>query len=74
MEVVNKKLRTKYGWAEKGVAITLDTKLTKKKHLEILLHEGLHMLNWDMSEEKVCADSRKLANLLWKERYRRVEQ
>lgn len=73
MEVVNKKLRTKYGWAEKGVAITLDTQLTKKKHLEILLHEGLHMLNWDMSEEKVTADSRKLANLLWKERYRRVE-
>lgn len=54
--------------------ITLDTTLKGKKHLEILLHEAMHVLNPSFEEEQVEFQSIALTNLLWKELYRRIEK
>lgn len=53
--------------------IQLDLSLKGKKHLEILLHEMIHMICPFFTEEKVEEDSIYYANILWKENYRRVE-
>lgn len=54
-------------------SIELDIRLKGKKHLEILTHEALHLLDKDMSEEEVERVSITLTNLLWKCGYRRVD-
>lgn len=59
-------------WTE-GQHIEIDSRLQGKAHLEIMLHEMLHVLNPKWSELKVIHQSRKMAEVLWEQRYRRVE-
>jgi len=54
-------------------SIELDTRLKGKKHLEILVHESLHIIHPEMTENEVEIKSITLTNLLWKEGYRRVD-
>ena len=54
-------------------SIELDTRLKGKKHLEILLHESLHILHPQMTEDEVEIKSIALTGVLWKEGYRRVD-
>lgn len=64
-----------YGQAHLGEnAIEIDSRLKGKLHLEILIHEILHIQNPSWEEEEVVKKSKQLCNLLWKEKYRRVEQ
>ncbi|MFY7937713.1 MAG: hypothetical protein ACOVOQ_10055, partial [Flavobacterium sp.] len=53
--------------------VELDATLKGKKHLEILLHECLHLLYPDDSEEEIVQKSVSLTNTLWHEKYRRVD-
>lgn len=53
--------------------IEIDTRLRKKKYLEILLHEKLHLLNPEWSETKILKHSKELATFLWDNHYRWVE-
>ena len=76
MQVVTKKLGREKLWGQAhtdDMIIELDPRLNKKKHLEILLHEALHLLNWDWSETKVIKHSKKLTNVLWKQGYRKCD-
>lgn len=41
-----------------------------KRSLELLIHEALHAINFDMTEEKVDAAATDVARLLWKVGYR----
>lgn len=50
--------------------IRVDTKLRGRKELETLIHEGLHGLDPDMSEDRVLNTGRQLAALLWRWGYR----
>ena len=53
--------------------IELDERLKGKKHLEILTHEALHIFLPEATEEEIVRLSVGLTEVLWKERYRRID-
>jgi hypothetical protein len=64
-----------WGWADiDRNTIELDTRLKGKHHLEILIHEIMHIQNPDWNEDKVIEHSKKMCEVLWKENYRRIEE
>ena len=76
IKLVHKKLGREraYGQADTGTGIIeVDPRLKGRQALEILIHESYHILNPEASETKVSRDAKKLANILWKENYRKVD-
>lgn len=53
--------------------IEIDSRLRGKKQMRILIHEIFHIQNPDWSESKVDKHSTDLANLLWREHYRKTD-
>lgn len=77
MKVVYRKLGKEKAWGQAHVdtnTIEIDPRLRGRKKMEILIHEALHILNPEMSETKVLEQGRKIANLLWKQHFRQVDQ
>jgi len=70
--IVYKKLKTKWGWC-KDKHLELDIRLKGKKHLEILIHECLHHVFYEKSEEEIEKKAIILTNTLWHEGYRRPD-
>jgi len=78
-----KKIKVKYrklgkqkvwGLADLGdYTIEVDSTLKNKKLLEIIIHESLHILHPELSEEEIVNNSVILTNTLWHEKYRKVE-
>lgn len=62
-----------WGMAHSEGVIEIDERLKGRKHLEILLHECLHILYPLDSESDIVRNSVILMRTLWKEGYRRVE-
>ena len=62
-----------WGLADSEGIIYLDSRLKGKKHLEILIHETLHLLYPEDSEELIIEKSIILTQLIWSQRYRRIE-
>jgi hypothetical protein len=62
-----------WGFAHSDELIELDNRLKGKKHLEILIHECLHILYPEAEEEEIVKKSVLLCNTLWYEKYRRVD-
>lgn len=54
--------------------IDIDPSLGGQTHLDIALHEGLHCLFPDLSEESVNSAGNVLADLLWRLGYRRTSE
>lgn len=76
MIVINKKLGREKARGQAHCddnIIEIDSRLKRKEHLEILIHEALHLLNSSWSETKIILHSKKLATVIWKEKYRRAE-
>lgn len=75
IKIIYKKLGREqaHGIAESDGNIYLDSRLKGKKHLEICLHEVLHLLNPNDSELAIIKKSITLTKVLWKEGYRRVD-
>ena len=76
IKVLTKKLGKSKVWGQADYGdytIEIDPRLKGKKHLEILIHEALHLLNPTFEEDEVVDQSIALTNLLWKQMYRRVE-
>jgi len=75
IKVVTRKLGRERAWGQtdghSGI-IEIDPRLKSKKHLEIVIHEALHVLFPDLSETQVLTKSKKLTAVLWGEHYRRV--
>lgn len=72
-KVEYKRLRTAWGYAYiKENKIELYKDLKGKKHLEILVHEKLHLLFPDMDENAVIRISKDITQLLWSQNYRRI--
>jgi len=71
-KVIYKRLRKVWGWSdhEKNI-IELSDQLKGKKHLEILVHEHLHILIIPYDEAHIKEMAKKIANLLWEQNYRR---
>jgi hypothetical protein len=63
-----------WGLADSQGIIYLDSRLKGKKHLEILIHETLHLLYPEDSEDEIVEKSIVLTNIIWKQRYRRLEE
>ena len=62
-----------HGIAESDGIIYLDPRLKGKKHLEICVHECLHLLYPNDTELAIIKKSITLTKVLWKEGYRRVD-
>lgn len=72
-KVVYKKLRTHWGYAHiHENKIELYHKLKGKKHLEILLHEKLHIIFPDLDESAIKRISKDMCGFLWDQGYRLV--
>jgi len=54
--------------------IEVDPRQTSKRRLNIVIHEGIHILDPNLPELKVRAYANRLAHLLWKDRWRRLEK
>ena len=63
-----------YGIASSDGIIEIDSRLKSKKHLEVLIHELLHLLNPKDTEDMVIKKSVTLTKILWQEGYRRIDQ
>jgi hypothetical protein len=63
-----------YGIASSDGVIELDSRLKSKKHLEVLIHEVMHLLQPEDDEEEIIRKSIILTKILWKENYRRIDQ
>lgn len=53
--------------------IELDKNLKGRKHLEILIHESLHILYPERDEAFIEVEAAKLTRILWEENYRRID-
>ena len=76
IKVIYKKLgRYKvYGLANCGYnEIEIDIRIKSKKHLELLIHESMHILFPEAEEEEVESKAIILTNTIWGEQYRRVD-
>jgi len=62
-----------WGMAE-GHTIWLDKRLRGRRRLEITLHELVHLLYPEETEENVDAAGKLLSKVLWKEGWRKVEE
>jgi hypothetical protein len=68
-----KRLRKYWGWAYINEdKIDLYHKLKGKKHLEIILHEKLHLIFPDHDEKAIKRISKDICNLLWLDGYRKL--
>lgn len=63
-----------YGVASSDGIIEIDSRLKSKKHLEVLIHEVMHLLQPEDSEDEIIEKSITLTKILWKENYRRIDQ
>lgn len=71
-KVLYKKLRKVWGYAYIDEnKIELYHNLKGKKHLEILIHEKLHIMFPDLEEQAIKRHSRDLCNVLWNDGYRK---
>ena len=62
-----------WGVAHSDGLIEIEERLKGKKHLEIVVHECLHLLFPQAEEDEIVKKSVTLTKILWKENYRRVE-
>jgi hypothetical protein len=76
IKVKYKKLGKEKAWglADSDGTVYIDPRLKGKKALEILIHECIHILWENDSEEEVIKKSVALCNTLWNQRYRRIEE
>lgn len=72
--IIYKKLRKVWGYAVIDTnTIEISDRARGKKHLELVLHEMIHLLWNDETEEEVERKSILMTNTLWHEKYRRVD-
>jgi hypothetical protein len=57
-----------------GKEILIDSRLKDRDLLEVLLHEMLHAVDWQQSEEAIATQARDISKVLWKLGYRRSDE
>ena len=81
MKKINKIIHRKLGkeqangqaFTDTGV-IEIDERLRGLEHLDVLVHESLHILNPKWGEIKVQGHATELARVLWEQGYRRISE
>jgi hypothetical protein len=61
------------GWQHADGKVLIHDKLSPQRRLEVEIHEALHCLYPDLSEESVTDGARDLRRLLWMLGYRRAD-
>ena len=54
--------------------IEVDPRLTEERRMCVMVHEALHLSDWEIPEEKVTEMAEFIAPILWRHGYRRVIQ
>lgn len=54
--------------------IEIDPRVSEDRRMVVLVHEALHLADWDMPEEKVTKLAEFVGPVLWKHGYRRIMQ
>lgn len=73
-KVIYKNLKKAWGYADFNTQeVHIDQKAKGKKHMEIIIHECLHLMWPDESEDAIVKKSIMITNTLWYENYRRVD-
>ena len=54
--------------------IEIDPNITERERLRVTVHEACHLADWKASERKVDRVSRKIADVLWSQGYRRISK
>ena len=54
--------------------IEIDARLKGKRHMEIAIHEALHILYPTESETQIVRKSKRLTKVLWNLGYRKIEK
>lgn len=62
-----------WGFAHSDGLIEIDERLKGRKHMEMIIHEVLHLLWPAAEEEEIEKKAITLTKILWKENYRRIE-
>jgi hypothetical protein len=58
---------------KKDNTIEIDPNIaTERERLRVTVHEALHLGEWSLPEKKVDRISRLIADVLWKQGYRRI--
>ena len=70
----HKRNKRVWGYAYPSGLIDIDPRLGGQSHLDITLHEALHVIFPDLSEEAVNNAGITLADLLWRLGYRREHE
>ncbi len=76
IKVIRKKLGKQRLWGEADYhddSILLDVSLHGKKEMEILIHEAIHIIRKDVTEEETERISIELTHLLWDQGFRKVD-
>ena len=60
-------------YGENRNLIEVDPRQTSKQYLDTLIHEALHCIFPDMAETKIIKHSSRLARLIWRQGYRRIQ-
>ncbi len=71
-KVVYKDLKKYWGWADvdKNV-IELSKNMTGRRHLDIILHESIHLMLPSLDEDFVKEKAKWLRDILWEDGYRK---
>ena len=54
--------------------IEIDPRVSEERRCVVLVHEALHLADWDLPEEKVTALAEFVGPILWRHGYRRTIQ
>jgi hypothetical protein len=74
IRIIYKKLGREKIWGHAdNYPLELDIRLKGKKHLEVVIHECLHYLWNNASEEEITRKAILLTNTLWHEGYRKCD-
>jgi hypothetical protein len=63
-----------YGLAHYPDTIEIDPRQHSKERLDTVLHEGIHLILPDATEEETVAYANLLSDLLWRDHWRRIEK
>jgi len=76
IRVVEKKLGQERAWGTSDTTglIELDERLCESDRLTVLVHEGCHVADPELTEAHVCRLGKVLGPLLWSQGYRRTLQ
>jgi hypothetical protein len=76
IKILHKKLGKDKVWGLADIddyCIVIDERAVGKKHLEIVIHECLHLLHPSADESSITHQAISLTDVLWKLKYRRVD-